>query len=102
MKSDVNGTPTKLEFKSLIFYVIKRGDIYGLRVKNTLNDARYRLKDIPSYPINYDYIVQADIKNLASPRKMRVTDVSGVKQDLNVVAELSFFLQGKKTKTSCL
>ena len=98
IESDVNGTPTKLAYKSLIFYVIKRGDKYGLRVKNTLADARYRLKEIPSYPIDYDLIVDARVKTFTDERTLEVSDVSGVKQDLILAAELEFSIQGSKQK----
>jgi uncharacterized protein (DUF1684 family) len=98
IESDENGTPTKLSHKSYIFYVIKRGDRYALRVKNTLARKRYQLKEIPAFPVNYDLILNADVKNVSGTKSMAVEDITGHVEDYKIVAELIFKIGGKKYK----
>lgn len=98
IESDENGTPTKLSHKSYIFYVIKRGDRYALRVKNTLARKRYQLKEIPAFPVNYDLILNADVKNVSGTKSMAVEDITGHVEDYKIVAELIFKIGRKKYK----
>lgn len=98
LQSDVEGSPTKLQHKSLIFYIIKRGDKYALRLKNTLAKKRYSLKQIPAYPIDYNFVLEANVKQAKGTQSLAVEDVTGSKQTYEIQAYLEFFLDGKKHK----
>ncbi len=101
MNTQDDGVLTKIRHKSIIFYVIKRGDKYGLRIKNTLAKARYSLKEIPSFPINYNLIHEATVKDKRDDGEMlSVEDITGSKQDYIIQAELTFVI--KKRKLSLL
>lgn len=98
LQSDAEGSPTKLQHKSLIFYIIKRGDKYALRLKNTLAKKRYSLKQIPAYPIDYNFVLEANVKQAKGTKSLVVEDVTGSKQTYEIQAYLEFFLDGKKSK----
>ncbi len=98
LKSDADGKPSKLEHKSFIFYVIKRGERYALRVKNTLNRDRYSLKFIPSFDISYSHIVEAKVSEAKNDLNLQVEDITGLIQDYKVEAVLEFRIEGKKQK----
>lgn len=95
IQTDADGTPTKLQHKSLIFYVIKRGDKLAIRLKDTLGRKRYKLKSIPSYDINYDLILNATVQTSGIPESLQVEDVTGTIQTMNVVGKLNFKLADK-------
>jgi len=98
LNTDASKDYTKLAHKSLYFYVLKRGERFYVRIKNTLAAARYKLKEIPMYPINYDFIVEADVIEVPGDREIEIDHVTGWKNAYKIEAELSFNLDSKKCK----
>jgi len=97
MNIQEDGDLTKVAHKSIIFYVIKRGDRYGLRIKNTLAKARYSLKEIPSFPINYNLIHEAKVIDKKDDGEIiSIEDITRFKQDYIIEAELNFVINSKK------
>jgi len=93
--SDQSSNLTKLEFRSLVFYIIERQGRIGLRVKNTLSDKRYQLENIPHFPLDTDYRVYAKLKTTDKSRQVTVEDITGGTQEYLVEAMLEFGLNGK-------
>jgi uncharacterized protein (DUF1684 family) len=52
LRSDAEGEPTVLRHGSISFYLIKRGDRLGVRVKDSRNPALLKFHGIDSYPID--------------------------------------------------
>ncbi len=92
---DQSGNLTKLEFRSLVFYIIERQGRIGLRIKDTLSDNRFSLDSIPHYPLDTDYRVYARIKATEKSRQVTVEDITGGSQEYTVEAMLEFGLSGK-------
>jgi len=92
---DGSDKPTVLHAKSLVMYVLKRGDRYGLRIKNTLADARFALKDIPDFEPNASLIRTAKVVPVLEPTEVNVASVIGSDINYKVRAYLHFNYQGK-------
>lgn len=85
------GNRTDLRQGDLLWYVIKRGEKYGIRLKD-LNHPRIALLDqIPSYPVSTSYVVEATLVPFNAPRKMVVvTPVEGYTEEYDCPGELHF------------
>ncbi len=86
---------TVLHANSLIMYVIKRGDKYALRVKNTIAEARYGLEAIPNFEANADFIKTAKFVPVVEPTEVKVANVTGIDTDYKVSGYIQFLHQGK-------
>ena len=95
--------PTLSTFGSLQWYVLERGDRYYLRVKDTLSKTRQALHDIPYFPIDEAYRVEAkviDKPNLSDT----ITYKNILDQEISstVAAYLSFTLMGQEYSLAAL
>lgn len=93
---DVSYPPTVINHESLYWYVIKRGDKYGIRLKDTLADQRLQFKGIPYSKIDYNYKVTAKVTIPEKEETVSITNVIGNVTDFPIAAELTFSLQGKE------
>lgn len=95
---DGQGTPTILSEGSLHMHVIKRGDRYGLRVKNTLAEARYNLKEIPNFSADGSFIKTSKFIPVESTAEMNVNSIIGVDISYDIAGHLLFIYGGKLYK----
>ena len=93
---DVSYPPTVVNHKSLYWYIIKRGEKYGIRLKDTLADQRLQFKGIPYCDINPTYKVAAKVSVPEKEETVSITNVIGNVNDFPVAAELTFTLNGKE------
>lgn len=77
LKSDAGGGPTVLQHGTLRFYVIKRGDRFGIRVKDSESGARRNFTGIESFPVDPVWRVVAQFDPYTPPRKMPIPNVLG-------------------------
>ena len=89
------GPPTVLEAGSLRMFIIKRGDRYGLRVKDLDSEATRQFKGLETYRLSAAYVVAADFVP-GNGRTMTVPNVIGDKQEVPVVGEVRFRLNGRE------
>jgi len=93
--SDADGEATVLNHHSLYFHVIKRGQKYGLRLKNTLAPARFELKKIPHFELNADMIFDGVVLPTSSQDSIEIQDVLGEIKMYHLESKLAFRYQGK-------
>ena len=89
------GPPTVLEAGTLRMFIIQRGSRYGVRVKDLNSAAVGKFKRLETYPLNTAYIVQANFVP-GNGRTMTVPNVIGDKQQVPVVGEARFRLNGQE------
>lgn len=77
MKSDGEGKPTYLAANSLSWYIIKRGDKLGVRVRDSKNPRIQQLKSIPAFPFKKEWQVKASFTPHPSPKTIMVPSVLG-------------------------
>ncbi len=56
---DLTGHPTILTYGSLLWYIIKRGDRFGVRIKDTLAATRLHFNGIERYPVDRRWRIRA-------------------------------------------
>jgi uncharacterized protein len=95
MVPDAEGKPTVLEIGSLRFFVIKRGDKYGVRIKDLESPARKNFHGIDYYPIDPKWRVNARFEPSSPPKKIPITNVLGMTEDMVSPGALVFELAGK-------
>jgi uncharacterized protein (DUF1684 family) len=90
LQSDENGEPTVLTLGSLSFYVIRRGERLGVRVKDSQSEARKNFQGIDSFPIDPKWRVEARFEPYDPPRRMPVTSVVGTVEEETVPGAVAF------------
>ena len=58
---------TRLQQGDLAWYIVKRGDRYGIRLRDHKHPRIDELDHIPSYPIQSSYVVEATLDAFRFP-----------------------------------
>lgn len=95
LKSDADGSPDILSLGGLSFYVIKRGDRFGIRVKDSQSPVRLNFKGIASFPADPAYQVTADFVPYATPKEVHIPTVLGTEDIMQAPGYVRFKLFGK-------
>jgi uncharacterized protein (DUF1684 family) len=78
----------------LSLFVIKRGDKYGIRLKDPESQARREFHGIESFPVNERYRVTA--KWVPEPRKIAILNILGQTEDSDCPGYAVFTLQARE------
>ena len=95
LKTDAEGRPTKMSLGSLLWYVIRRGDQYGIRLKDSQSTTRLNFKGIERYPVNKKWKVEAVLQPYETPAKLAVPTVLGTTITPESAGRLQFLIGGK-------
>jgi len=93
--SDEKGKPTEIRVGSEMFYLIRREDRFGIRLKDNQSKARVAFKGQNWYPIDESYRVRAHLEALPEPKELMVPNVLGGHFKQKTPGLLRFTLQGK-------
>lgn len=93
--ADENG-PTVVQMGSYRFNVIRRGDRFGLRVKDSNAPTRLHFQGLEYYPIDSKWRVEAKLEPYQPVKKVRIQDVTGMVQDYESPGSLVFTIDGKE------
>jgi uncharacterized protein len=88
--------PTIVQMGSVRFNVIKRGDRYAMRVKDANAETRTHFKGIEMYPLDPKWRVEARIEPYNPPKKIPITDITGMTADQTSSGALVFTVDGKE------
>lgn len=88
--------PTVVRVGTVRFNVIKRGDRYGLRVKDSDADTRVKFEGLDYYPIDSKWRVEARFEPYNPPKKIPIDDVTGMRSESIAPGALVFTLDGKE------
>ncbi len=95
LKNDLSGNPTVLSFGNLRWFVIKRGDQYGIRLRDLNAPLLTEFKGIKTFPINEDWRVEAEYHLYEKPKVLSIPTVLNTVEEDTAYGYLSFNLQGK-------
>ena len=87
--------PESFTVGSLKLSVIKRGDRYGLRVRDKNSEARREFKGLRWFPARESYRVTASFIPDNEPKEMMIMNVLGDELKMKTPGTLSFELHGK-------
>lgn len=87
---DASGEPTLLNMNSLAWFIIKRGDRYGIRLRDYNHPNIPKLDTIPCFPPDLAWKVTATLEPFNYPRTMQVPNVIGMVEESPVPGLLKF------------
>ena len=97
LRNDHEDQTTHLQQGDLGWYIILRGERYGIRLKDQKHPRINSLDHIPSYPIQTSYVVEASLEPFESPKTITVaTPIEGYTESYQVPGILKFRLRGKE------
>jgi uncharacterized protein (DUF1684 family) len=97
LADDQTKNTTYLEMGDLGWNVIKRGDKYGIRLRDYNHPRIGQLDHIPSYPIQPGYVVEATLEPFDAPVTMTLaTPVEGFTEEYQCPGILKFRINGRE------
>jgi uncharacterized protein (DUF1684 family) len=94
--SDEKGKPTEIRTGTQTFYLIKREERFGIRVKDSESDARRNFKGLHWFPVDESYKVAARLEAFPEPKEILVPNVLGGSFKMKSPGILKFSLKGKE------
>jgi uncharacterized protein len=94
--SDEKGKPTEIRTGSQTFYLIKREERFGIRLKDSKSKARLEFKGQHWFPIDESYKIAARFEAFPEPKEMMVPNVLGGKFKMKSPGTLKFKLKGRE------
>ena len=88
--------PTIVQMGPIRFNVIKRGERYALRVKDAEAETRTHFKGLEYYPIDPKWRVEARFEAYHPPKKIAITDITGMTSDSIAPGAIIFEVDGKE------
>jgi uncharacterized protein (DUF1684 family) len=98
MRPDNPGLPTVLEMGTLTLYVIKRGDRYAVRVKDTNSPVRRSFTGLEWFDVDEGYRVVAKWVSYPQPKPLRVPNVLGETEAMPSPGYAEFTLGGRTVR----
>ncbi|HET7436718.1 MAG TPA: DUF1684 domain-containing protein [Thermoanaerobaculia bacterium] len=97
---DANGgqSPTVVQLGTMRFQVIKRGDRYGIRVKDPASAARTHFVGLDYFPIDPKWRIEARYEPYNPPKKIPITNVLGMTSEEISPGALVFEIDGKEVR----
>jgi len=99
LSDDHSKNTTRLQQGDLAWYIIKRGERYGIRLRDHKHPRIDELDHIPSYPIQTGYVVEATLERFDKPKTMTVaTPLEGFTESYECPGTLNFTINGQELK----
>jgi uncharacterized protein (DUF1684 family) len=94
MQNDAQGKPTVLKCDSLSWYVIKRGDRLGVRLKDSRHPRIQQLKQLNTFPIDKNWRIKAVLERYDKPQIIQIPTVLGTVEEQSSPGVLVFEIAG--------
>ncbi len=99
---DTAGKPTVLAHGSLTFYLIKRGERLGVRVKDGEAEALRAFKGVETFPADPEWRLVARFEKQATPRKIAIPTILGTTDEEDSPGAVVFSVGGKSFRLDAL
>ncbi len=96
LTSDADGKPDILQAGRVRFYVIRRGDRFGIRIKDPEAPTRKAFHGVPRYPVDLAWRVEADFIPYATPQIRPISTVLGTTEPMTTPGLLRFKVGGRE------
>ena len=94
--SDEKGKPTEIRAGTQTFFLIKREERFGIRLKDSNSEARRNFKGLHWFPTDESYKVTARLEAWPEPKELSVPNVLGGNFKMKSPGVLKFSLNGKE------
>ena len=91
---DITGKPDQLNYKDLRWFIIRRGNKFGIRLRNLDAPLLHELDSIPGFPFDQSWIIEARFEKFDNPHKVIVPTVIGVDEEYKATGRLVFSVNG--------
>ncbi|MCK4894736.1 MAG: DUF1684 domain-containing protein [Calditrichia bacterium] len=95
MVNDSEGTPTILKYGSLSWYIIKRSEKLGIRLKDSENRQLKNFSGIDRFPVNPKWKIIAKFEEYETPRTIEIPNILGTVSDDPSPGKLIFEFDGQ-------
>lgn len=102
LKDDLTGKRTTLALGSLRWYIIKRGERYGIRLRDVESPILKEFKAIDIYPINENWRIEATFEPYDPPKQILIPNILGTTEEDNSPGALSFTKDGRNYKLDAI
>ncbi len=99
--SDQDTVP-QLTHGTLTWFAIRRGDKYGIRLRDSQNEALTHFKGIDRYQATLDWKVEATLEPHPTPKQISITNIVGQTSQENSPGTLVFTVEGKQHRLDAL
>ena len=96
MQNDLTGNQTTLSHDSFKWFIIKRGDRYGVRLRDLDAPLLKEFKGIERFPVNKDWQIEAAFVSYNPPKKIMVPNILGDSDEEVVTGKLVFKIENKE------
>jgi len=96
LKADVTGTPDKIQYKSLTMIIIKRGERFALRLKDTKSEARRNFHGLKFFPVDARWRLQARFIPYDPPKQISIPTILGTTIQMPSPGRVEFTWNGKQ------
>lgn len=98
VKTDKTSHPTLLENGSLAWFIIERGDQYGIRLRDYEYPALAGFQGIESFPVDPAWKIRARFETFTEPRELLIPTVIGTLEKNTCPGLLRFEINGVEQK----
>lgn len=77
-------------WKTFQWFLIKRGDKLGIRLRNTAHPNRNKLTEIPCYPVDKAWLVEATVSFEDTSRSINIQNIIGLNSATKIAATINF------------
>src|SRR3954468_13405656 len=102
MKSDDDNQPTILHLGSLSLQIIKRGEKFGLRVKDSQNPDRLNFQNTEFYPADVKWRIDAQFEAYNPPKQMPIMNVLNMESAESSPGAVKFTIDGKEYRLDAI
>ncbi|NWF89298.1 MAG: DUF1684 domain-containing protein [Ignavibacteriaceae bacterium] len=96
MQHDLSGNPTIFSLGALRWFLIKRGEKYGIRLRDLESQLLKEFQGIERFPVNIDWRIEAEFVAYNPPKKILVPNVLGSSDEEIVPGKLLFKYKNKE------
>lgn len=94
--SDEKGKPTVIQTGSQAFYLIKREDRFGIRLKDKNSRERANFSGLKWFPVDKNYRITAKFEAFEAPKEVLIPNVLGGSFKMKSLGVLKFKFKGKE------
>ena len=95
LKDDLSDNPTILKLGSLKWYAVKRGDRFGIRLRDLESDLVKNFTGIERFPVNDKWKISASFVPFEKPKIISIPTIIGTPDEMTCKGELHFKIDGK-------
>jgi hypothetical protein len=102
LQDDSDGDPTLLELGSVCFHVIKRGERFGVRVRDGAAPARASFTGLEHFPIDLSWRITARLEPAAPEATIEIVDITGAHSRDATPGSVVFEREGRSWRIDAL